>query len=380
MRVRLNGRDLGVYLRSVRPGDDLCAAEARPVGTFFKGDSIGSRTQFALWEGSASWRAIGRKDQQASDALDELLSTLREPPSVASSVRLSSVLDLEKMARAMAVASLAGSIHADAVHNHVLFYDYEKQQLEPLPWDANGFGIHAEPELAVDVARHALAARLLCSPDFLHRRNEVLWQMLHGEGRADRMVAAIDQRLASLDVALRSDPEIARLVLRRGVFEVDALDYEELLEARAEFVQFVEWREAHLKKWFGAARVSVTPSPNNPEHSLVTVFGTVAIKVSRRDGEAVVAADGRDASLLWPVIGERLIDVRQLQPADGRGVSAPHGVAAPLHYTVACPAEQLLVRNAFTDEEVNASAVNGVQLFTRSLHPWQHVRSPATPR
>ena len=47
----------------------------------------------------------------------------------------------------MAVASLVGSIHADAVHNHVMYYNPETGRIEPLLWDANGFGIHAEPEL-----------------------------------------------------------------------------------------------------------------------------------------------------------------------------------------------------------------------------------------
>jgi predicted neutral ceramidase superfamily lipid hydrolase len=52
---------------------------------------------------------------------------------------LHAALDLELAARALAVASLVGSIHADAVHNHVLFYNAKSRRLEPLLWDANGF-------------------------------------------------------------------------------------------------------------------------------------------------------------------------------------------------------------------------------------------------
>lgn len=380
VRLRLNGRNLGVYLRSVRPGEDLCAAEGRPIGTFFKGDSLGDRRHLDLWAGSASWRAIGSKHGKAIEALDEMLAALREPATAATFRRLQGVLDLDAMARVLAVASLVASIHADSAHNHVLFYDYDKQQLEPLLWDANGFGIHADPELAVEVARHPLAARLLCFPEFLHRRNQVLWQLLHGAGSADGLVATVDRRLANLDSALRSDPEIARLVLRRGVFEVEAIDYDDLPSARADFVQFVERRETHLTHWFGDARVTWSSSPEDPEQTNVTVFGAVAIKLSRRDGAAVRAADGRDASILWPGIGERLVDVRQLQHTGGRGVSAPHGVPAPMHYVIACPAEQLLAHNAFTDEAVAPTSVAPVPLSTRSAHPWQHASTPATPR
>jgi hypothetical protein len=388
VRLRLNGRDLGVYLRSVRPGADLAAAAGRPQGTFLKGDSLGERKHIDLWAGSASWRAIGRADDVAIEALDEMLAALREPPTDESFRRLQTVLDLELVAAASAVASLVGSIHADRAHNHVLFYDYHKRRLEPLLWDANGFGVHAEPELPVDVARHPLAARLLCFPEFLHRRNEILWQLLHGEGRAERLIATVDQRLASLDSALQTDPEIARLVLRRGVFEVDALDYDELPGARADFVSFVTRREAYLNRWFGDARVSWSPSPGDPEHTIVTVSGTVAIKLSRGDGTPIHSPEGRDASLLYPGIGKRLIDVRQLQHADGRGVSAPHGVPAPMQYVVACPAGELRASNAFTAEAVVPTVseglvkggVTGDAPATGSLHPWQSASTPATPR
>lgn len=380
VRVLLNGRDCGVYLRSVRPGDDLCDAEGRPRGTFFKGDSLGARRHFDLWQSSASWRTIGRANPDATTALNELLAALQQPPTPDSFRRLAAVLDLELSARALAVASLVGSIHADAVHNHVLFYNAESRRLEPLLWDANGFGIHAEPELAVDIARHAIAARLLCHPEVLHRRNEVLWDLLQDRGSAAKLIAAVDQRLAELDLALKTDPEIARLVLKRGVFEVDVLGYAALPGARATVVEFIERRHAHLRNWFDQARVSMSPIPGNRQQALVTVSGSVAVRLSRRDGAPVRSADGRDAALLWPGIGEDLIDERQLREADGRGVSAPHGTPAPLQYVVACPLEQLLVHNAFTDREVIAVPTPTVA-SVRSVHPWtQTVATPATPR
>ncbi len=380
VRVLLNGRDCGVYLRSVRPGDDLCDAEGRPRGTFFKGDSLGSRRHFDLWQSSASWRPIGSADPDATTVLNELLAVLQQPPTPESFFRLHAALDLELAARALAVASLVGSIHADAVHNHVLFYNAKSRRLEPLLWDANGFGVHAEPELAVDIARHPIAARLLCHPEFLHRRNEVLWDLLQGRGSAPSLVAAVDQRLKELDEALKTDPEIARLVLRRGVFELDVLGYAGLPAARAAFVEFVERRHMYLCKWFEQARVSMSPTTGNPQQTLVTVSGSVAVRLSRRDGAPIRSAEGRDASVLWPGISQDLIDERQLQQADGRGVSAPHGNPAPLQYVVACPLEQLRVHNAFTGKQV-AAVPAPTAAKTRSLHPWtQAAATPATPR
>ena len=123
----------------------------------------------------------------------------------------------------------------------------------------------------------------------------------------------MDQRLAEIDAALQTDPEIARLVLRRGVFELDEVGYAGLQGARREFLDFVERREAYLERWFQRARVSMVPLAKDPSHTLVTVFGDVAVKLSRTDGAEVLSADGRDAALLWPGIREALVDDRQHQ-------------------------------------------------------------------
>ncbi|MCA8977482.1 MAG: CotH kinase family protein, partial [Planctomycetes bacterium] len=257
VRLVLNGRQRGVYLRSLRPGDDLAAQGGRPRGTFFKGDSLGSRRHLDLWAVADSWRAIGDPNPRARRALDRLLAALRMPPSVESLAILAATLDLEAMARAQAVAVLTASIHADRAHNHVLFFDPAKDRLEPLLWDANGFGIHAEPGLAVDVMRHPLAERLACDPCFVHRRNEILWQLLHGAGRAERLIATAEERMTQLAATLRHDPEIARLVLRRGVFEVDPIGYDEVPAALDTFRTFVRQREARLRDHFADAHARV---------------------------------------------------------------------------------------------------------------------------
>jgi len=380
VRVLLNGRDAGVYLRSVRPGDDLCDLAGRPRSVFFKGDSLGDRRRFDLWTSGASWRRMGRPQEGATVALHEMVAALQQPPSMDSIGRLGRAIDLEVAARVSAVASLVGSIHADAVHNHVLYYNVESRRLEPLLWDANGFGIHAEPEVAVDVARHPLAERLLCSPEFLHRRNEILWEQLQGPGSAENLIATMERRVGEIDAALRTDPEIAGLVLRRGVFELDVIDYDDLAEARADFVAFVQRREAYLEQWFDQARVAMVPAAGDPDHTLVTVFGSVAVRLSRQDGRAVSSADGRDASLLWPGVSAELVDDRQLQKADGRGVSAPHPNPVPLQYKIACPIGHLRVHNAFTGREV-ASEASPPVARSRSVHPWSGAAvTPATPR
>jgi len=380
VRLVLNGRQRGVYLRSLRPGDDLAAAAGRARGTFFKGDSLGQRSHLDLWKSAHSWRLAGVDDPRAQNALSTMLEALRQPPSADSLRRLADVLDFEAMARAQAVAALTASIHADRVHNHVLFFDPTRDRLEPLLWDANGFGIHAEANLAVDVMRHPLAERLACDPRFVHRRNEVLWELLHGAGSSRQLIATADEHFERLASTLRHDPEIARLVLRRGVFEVDPVGFEQLDGIRDAFATFVRQRERFLTAHFAGAAATVDPVPDHPEQTLVTVFGTVAVRIARDDGAPVRATDGREAGLLLPGLSTQLSDIRQHRRSDGRGVSAPFAESAQLTYVVDCPAEQLVIRNAFTGKRIETTmpiCSGNAPADRRSVHPWDFPIEPS---
>ncbi|HEX5052015.1 MAG TPA: CotH kinase family protein [Planctomycetota bacterium] len=368
VQLVLDRRNAGVYLRSLRPGDDLAAA-GRQRGTFWKGDSLGARRNIDLWAGSAGWRASGADDARARQVLDELLATLREPATPQALRRLAGVLDVEVAARGAAVAVLVGSMHADRAHNHVLFFDPTRDALEPLLWDANGFGIHAEPSLPVEIARHPLAARLLCDPRFVHRRNQVLWDLLHGAGSAAALIATVREHVARWQPVLRADPGLGRLCLRRGAFELEPVAADELPSVLADFERFVTQRERTLLAHFGDARASVEPDARRTGVAHVTVFGAVAVRVSRRDGGPVVSCDGREAGLLLPGLSEQLFAAPQHAPRDGRGVAAPHAAPAALRYTIAAAPDLLVLKNAFTGEPV-APLAAPPDLPTRSVHPW----------
>ncbi|MBM4061892.1 MAG: hypothetical protein FJ265_12465 [Planctomycetes bacterium] len=370
VRVRLDGRDAGVYLRGLRPGDDLAAAAGRPRGTFWKGDSLGARARLDLFVSPAAWRRSGADDPRAAHALAELLAAVAGAGTAADQQRLAAVFDLEAAARAAAVAVLVGSNHADAAHNHVLFFDPARGRLEPLLWDPNAFGIHAEPTLPVEVARHPLAQRLLQNPWFVHRRNELLWQLLQGPGSPAALVAAADHHLARLGDALAADPEPGRLVLRDGVFRLVPVPAAELPAERARFAEFVQRRGLHLRGHLAGAVVAATGSPGDPGVTRVAVSGTVGVRLTRTDGGPVRSPDGRDASLLLPGLTAQWFPAPQHRGADGRGVPAPHARPAPLFYRVLGRPADLRAHHAFTGEPVPFAAAAPPPVPLHSLHPF----------
>jgi hypothetical protein len=366
----IDGRSAGVYLRSLRPGDDLAAAFGRPRGTFWKGDSLGERRRIDLWSGPQGWRSAGADNPRATRALDLLLESLRSPASAATLQRLASVFDLEAAARSQAVAVLVGSIHADRAHNHVFFFDPARDRLEPLLWDANAFGIHAEPDLPVEVARHPLVERLLTDPCFVHRRNELLWKLLAGEGSAMALTQRATQHFETILPALQHDPEIAELELRRGVFTMRRLSVQDLPAAQQRFRTFVERREEALHAHFATANAAARPLPGRSDATELAVFGAVAVRLSRTDGEPLRAIDGRAVTVLWPGLTAQTFTATQHVEVGGRGIDAPFARPAPLFYELDVPPTLLRAHNAFTGEPVALDGALPARIPVRSVHPW----------
>ena len=379
----LAGGSGGVYLRSLRPGDDLAAARGRGRGTFWKGDALGERRHENLWTNADAWRSSGRTTARSRARLEQLLAVLREPASPTNTLRLRFLLDTKATARAMALATLVGSNHADRAHNHVWFDDPVRDAIEPMLWDANAFGMHAEPTLPVDLTRHPLADRLVCDPVFLHQRDLVLWELLHGFGSPERLVAFATQQLATLRPVLDHDPEIARLVLRRGEFQTQRVDASEVDGELAAFAQFVQQRAAFLRDWLSAARVATAVDPADPACTRVSVFGNVAVTVARTDQSPVLAAEGHEVSLLLPGRTAARFAEAQRTDQDGTGVQAPHARPAPLHYALRGKPDDFVFSHALTQAPLRtttlpADSAAAAAAAAGSVHPWALPEPPAT--
>ncbi|GAB4157422.1 MAG: hypothetical protein Fur0037_25360 [Planctomycetota bacterium] len=364
--LSIDGRPFGVYLRTLRPGPDL-SARFRCEGTFFKGDAIGSRVAEDLWADASAWRSYGLSEAEALIALADLLDLLRGPRTAEALKELELRLDPERSAAKAAVLALSGSIHEDRIHNHMLLFRRDRGRIEPLPWDCNSFGTHARPDVPVDVARHPLAETLLCDPRWVHRRNEILWRILRGVGSAASLERQADMVLERIGPALKRDPGLGRLRFGDHGFDFVSANPEEIARYRRAFGSWVRERERHLLAWFDDARVFVADDENMPGGSVATVFGSVAVEVSRRQGGPL--GEGLGArELLLPGLAEHLEEA--VQYAGREPLVARFAPPAALAYEIPCPREMLVFRNAHTGAEVTPtdSAPRGAS--TRSIHPW----------
>ncbi|MBL8754614.1 MAG: CotH kinase family protein [Planctomycetes bacterium] len=376
VELLLDGDSHGVYLRSLRPGDDLATACALPRGTFWKGDALGERRHEDLWADPTAWRDSGRTTERSRARLAELLALLRAPASADNQERLAGIVDLDATARTFAVQALVASNHADRAHNHVWYFDPTRDTFVPLLWDANAFGMHAEPDLPVDLARHPLGERLLCDPPFLARRDAALHALLLGHGSPERLVDAARRQLAALQPVLAHDPEIVRLVLRHGEFRAQRVATNDLDDELDAFTVFVQSRARFLRAWLADARVAVE-ADTAAGHTRVTVFGNVAVQVARRDGTAVVGADGRTVAQLWPGRSAERFAAPQRADQDGKGVAAPHARPAPLVYRLRGTPAEFVFHDAIAGTPVQPSPPPA-SAATCSIHPWARPAVPTT--
>lgn len=367
VRLYLNNKCLGVYLRTARPEEPLALLNGRMPGTFFKGDLLDEATRGeGLWASRAPWSLDGESEEPFNLALfDRFLAASSGPPGLASVQALEEVLDEEVYARWAALSIATCSVHTDEFHNHTYFVASNQGQVEVVPWDLNGFGVHVPPTVPPDLELHPPMRMISRDPRWVHRRNEVLWQLLEGDCRPDRLGAEVDAALARLRPDLRADENLSSFEWTNvGLLEVPwsvrCLD-----EKAAELKEFIASRHGFLRAYLLDARVSVAPDGAG---SLVTVWGAAAVRVTRDDGQPVQADTWAGApGLLYPGLSEATADFTEFTWE--KGAKYPYASPAPLVYHLDAPPARLRFTHALAGTPVTPVAPPAASAPARSVHP-----------
>lgn len=368
VRVFLNRKYMGVYLRTARPEEPLALLNGRMPGTFFKGDLLDTRTRGeGLWVSRAPWGLDGEAEEAFNLGLFErFLAASRGPPTLEGVLALEEVLDEERYARWAALAIATCSVHTDDFHNHTYFVTTYQAQVEVVPWDLNGFGVHVPPVVPPDLLLHPPMRMISRDPRWVHRRNEVLWQLLHGDCEPARLGAEIDVAVRRMRRDLQADENLSSFEWTHvGLLEVP-WSVRSIDAKVAELKEFAVRRHAFLRAYLEDARVSVMPA--GPGASRVLVWGSAAVRVRDQDG-LPVATDGWPGApdLLYPGLSEELGEFDQFTWE--RGAKYAYALPAPLEYVVQAPPERLRFVHALTGAPVSPRPAPEASLAARSVHP-----------
>ncbi len=342
VRLFINNKYFGVYVHSTRPGEPFALANQRMPGTFFKAEFSEK-----MWESADAWKTFGQQDPQDIAVLQSWLDLLQAEPTAGNIERFSSIFDTEKFARWAALMTVVGSIHTDDQHNHSYFFCSNQGQLEPMPWDCNGYGLHTQTDSPVDVQVQPALRFMSSDPRWVHRRNQWIQKLINEAGSTERVTCTIEDCLSSMRSDMNADRNLGDLKKFTGTgwnwMPVSVADTESM---KRQLLQWVKGRNEYLQQYLNYAKFTVQPNSAAGENksSLIKVFGTVAIEVTN-------TATGESRTLYPGISKKRWIHTSKQQQAD---IQFLYLRPASQTYRIDASPEQLVFRNAITSKSISA--------------------------
>ncbi len=349
VRLFVNRKYYGVYLRSYRPGESLALAEGRMPGTFFKGDAILEKDHLDLWASASSWDVYGEETAQNLSQFEKFILTLQKTPSESTAVQLQSLLDTERYAKYSAVMILSGCVHTDDKHNQMFYICSNQGLLEPVPWDPTCYEIVGREFTPVEIVNHPVLEHLTCNPHWVHRRNQILWALIHQAGSTEEMQEYIQSKYDLMERDLEADFHLSNKTIGTDRFPVAVNE----MSSELEIIQ--RWAEAKplfIGNYLNDCQIAVEPASADHLTTLVHVYGSVAVKVLNDQGMPCRVKDWEngETDLLYPGLSQELSEF-EFQPEHYSKI-LPYVDSVPLTYRIDAPVQNLQFYNAITGEQI----------------------------
>ncbi|TWT61549.1 CotH kinase family protein [Rubinisphaera italica] len=353
VRLFVNRKYYGVYLRSYRPGESLALAEGRMPGTFFKGDAILEKDHLDLWASPSSWDIYGEELPLNQSQFEKFLLTLRETPSISTALHLQSLLNTERYAKYSAAMILSGCVHTDHKHNQMFYICSNQGLLEPVPWDPTCYEIVGREFTPVDVVNHPVLEHLTSNPLWVHRRNQILWELIHQAGSTEEMQEYVQNKYDLMERDLEADFHLSKKTIGTDRFPVAIRK----MASELEIIQnWAKAKPAFIGDYLNDCQFSVEPANADHSETLVHVFGSVAIKVLNDQGRPCRVKDWEEGvtDLLYPGLSQELSEF-EFQP-EHFSKTLPYLKSTPLTYRIDAPLQNLHFYNSITGEQIEPKA------------------------
>lgn len=182
-RVKLNGKDLGVYQMETQPDESLLRANRRVPGGVYSGDLPDSAKTKELWASAARWKKVasrsGTEESEADKSELERFIAMVGTASHREFARFASEeMNLEAFAAVDVLDIAFGGDQHDFRSNHKYYFDPYKARWEPIAWNFRGF--RSDPRF--HLVESPVLIRLEMTPAFLELRDRMLYEFLMGDG------------------------------------------------------------------------------------------------------------------------------------------------------------------------------------------------------
>ncbi|MCB0329364.1 MAG: CotH kinase family protein [Bdellovibrionales bacterium] len=197
VHFRLNRKYDGVRLLLEQPNQDSLVRRGLPAGKIFVGDIeteqiYGGVALKQLYEDPTAWSVRGPSEEPNSKEIEELTALLRsETPPVEFSEKLAGLVDLEAVAKYMALLEIVGSVHIDDVHNGKFYFHSHLGRFIPIVWDTVAYmwGDLA----AVDIGANLLFRRIIENPLLREEKDSALWNAVQSALQEQDVLRLVNQ-------------------------------------------------------------------------------------------------------------------------------------------------------------------------------------------
>ena len=197
--VRLNDTYQGVLFFYPQPNKYYFKKIGMPRGNLYGEKNDLLRPHDLFWDKSnfRKYCSLQGKKDDFSD-LEMLLDILKIEEEEIFKEKIERILDIEQYLLWYCHARLCLSLHQDC-HNIKLYFDSNTGKFQEIPWDLLGFGFASNSSYSMD-APHSINAtenymvsRILQIPEFNHRKNVLLWRLLHNEASSENVIHMVDE-------------------------------------------------------------------------------------------------------------------------------------------------------------------------------------------
>lgn len=207
VRVKINGKDVGVYHYETAADESLLRSSRRMPGSIYQSELPGKAATDELWSSSKFWTKVSSRTDADADRtdfsdLERFLFHVARANGRQFRRFAEHELSLESFARLDALDVAFGGDQRDFRENHNYYFDPYRGHWEPIAGEFRGF----RDDPLFNLVDNPVLLRLKMTPGYLTLRDRRLYEFLTGKGTPSAISARATKLVAELAPDLRTDP------------------------------------------------------------------------------------------------------------------------------------------------------------------------------
>jgi hypothetical protein len=207
VRVKINGKDAGVYHYETAADESLLRSSRRMPGSIYQSELPGKIATDELWSSAKFWTKVSSRTDADADRtdfsdLERFLFHVARANGRQFRQFAEHELNLESFARLDALDVAFGGDQRDFRENHNYYFDPYRGYWEPIAGEFRGF----RDDPLFNLVDNPVLLRLKMTPGYLSLRDRRLYEFLTSKGTPSAISARATKLVSELAPDLRTDP------------------------------------------------------------------------------------------------------------------------------------------------------------------------------